>query len=99
MLVYGLTYRIALDNVKIGRSSSDSPYSGPRRTVNIDKLRVELEKLAQDNLDKATFTEKRDIIGKLGIRVYPSEDLKSVRIQSSLNFGNDDQSGPLQSVE
>jgi hypothetical protein len=54
--------------------------------VNIEALKKELQRLAQENLDNATFTEKRDIISKLGIRVYPSEDLKTMKIRCSLNF-------------
>ncbi len=57
--------------------------------ANIEELRKELMRLAQENLDKATFTEKDDIISKLGIRVYPSEDLKTMKIRCSLNFRND----------
>ncbi len=57
--------------------------------VNIEDLKKELQRLAQDNLDKVTFSEKRDIISKLGIRVYPSEDLKTMKIKCSLNAGND----------
>jgi hypothetical protein len=47
-----------------------------------------------ENLDKATFTEKRDIINKLGIKVYPSEDLKTMKIKCSLNFPADLNSQP-----
>jgi hypothetical protein len=39
----------------------------------------------QENLGKVTFAEKRDIISKPGLRVYPSENLKSVKIKLSLN--------------
>ncbi len=39
-----------------------------------------MAKLAQRNLAEATFEEKRGIIDKLGIRVYPSEDLKTMRV-------------------
>ena len=56
--------------------------------VNVEELKDKLGKLAQGNLDIATFTEKRDLINKLGIRVYPSEDLKTMRIRCSLNFDN-----------
>jgi hypothetical protein len=62
--------------------------------VNIDKLRKELEGLSKENLDKATFAEKRDIIIKLGIRIYPSEDLKTVKIRCSLGFRNDGNGEP-----
>ena len=36
--------------------------------------------LTQKNLASATFEEKRGIIDKLDIRVYPSEDLKPMRV-------------------
>ena len=57
--------------------------------IDVDKLKEGLERLARTNLDKATFAEKRDIINKLGIRVYLSEDLKTMKVQCSLNFGKD----------
>lgn len=60
--------------------------NGKSAKVNVEELKKELERLSQENLDKATFTEKRDIINKLGIRVYPSEDLKSMKIRSTLNL-------------
>jgi hypothetical protein len=63
---------------------------GQNNQINVDELKKKLEKLAQINLDKATFAEKQEIINKLGIRVYPSEDLKTMKIRCSLNFGNDD---------
>jgi hypothetical protein len=63
-------------------------------TVKAQELRKELEVLAKENLDKTTFTEKRDIISKLGIKVYPSEDLKTMKIKCSLNFRNDPHSKP-----
>lgn len=62
---------------------------GQNYKVNVEDLKEELERLAQENLDNATFTEKRDIISKLGTRVYPSEDLKTMKIRCSLNFRSD----------
>jgi len=59
-----------LFSIRCFRWSSGNPNS----PFEVLKLKKELERLAQVNLDKATFTEKRDIINKLGIRVYPSED-------------------------
>lgn len=62
---------------------------GGATPIDTKALRQELSKLAEMNLKKATFTERRNIIDKLGIRVHPSEDLKSVRIKCGLclNFG------------
>jgi site-specific DNA recombinase len=45
-----------------------------------EAARQALEALRDTKLDKATFAEKRDLIAKLGIKVYPSEDGKVVRI-------------------
>jgi hypothetical protein len=67
---------------------------GQNSKIDVNELKEELERLAQVNLDKATFAEKRDIINKLGIRVYPSEDLKTMKIRCSLNFGNDNNNQP-----
>jgi len=62
---------------------------GRNYKVNVEDLKEELERLAQENLDNATFAEKRDFISKLGIRVYPSEDSKTMKVRCSLNFGED----------
>jgi hypothetical protein len=45
-----------------------------------------LESLRDTNLENASFDEKRDLIAKMGIKVYPSEDGKIVRISSTLQF-------------
>ena len=50
-----------------------------------EALRI-LESLRDTNLEKASFDEKRDLVAKLGIKVYPSEDGKIVRISSTLQF-------------
>jgi len=57
-------------------------------TVNIEQLKSDLQRLSQGNLDDATFAEKQGIMSKLGIRVYPSEDLKSMKVRCNLNFRN-----------
>jgi uncharacterized protein YbaR (Trm112 family) len=44
-----------------------------------------LEYIRDTNLENATFTEKQNIISKLGVKVYPSDDGKVVRIASRLN--------------
>ena len=48
--------------------------------ADIKAMTQELKVLGDRNLEGATFEEKLDIIAKLGIKVYPSEDLKSVRL-------------------
>ena len=60
-----------------------------RPGVKVDELKKELEKLAQKNLEEATFGDKRDIISELGIKVYPSEDLKTMKVKCTLNLEND----------
>jgi hypothetical protein len=45
-----------------------------------------LESIRDTNLENASFDEKRNLIAKLGIKVYPSEDGKIVRISSTLQF-------------
>ena len=35
-------------------------------------------------MDSATLEEKREVIVRLGMKVHPSEDLKSVRIVASM---------------
>ena len=50
----------------------------------VEKARQTLETLRDTNLDNATFAEKQDLIAKLGIKVYPSEDGKIVRIACKL---------------
>ncbi|RLC61648.1 MAG: hypothetical protein DRI01_08135, partial [Chloroflexi bacterium] len=49
-------------------------------------MREELKALRDRNLDEATFEEKLDIVSKLGINVYPSEDLASMRVCCWLNL-------------
>jgi hypothetical protein len=44
------------------------------------------ESLSTINLEKASFAEKRDLLAKLGIKVYPSEDYKNLKIVSNLHF-------------
>jgi hypothetical protein len=38
------------------------------------------------------FVEKRDIINKLGTKIYPTEDLKTMKVKCNLNFGHDGKS-------
>jgi hypothetical protein len=55
--------------------------------ADLEAMRRELETLRERNLDEATFDDRLDIICKLGLRVYPSEDLKSLRVNCELNLG------------
>ena len=68
-------------------------------TADIDTLRQELRAIAERNLDGATFEERRDVISKLDVRVYPSEDLKTMRIKCGLNFTCDDKANDGSGVQ
>jgi len=47
-------------------------------------------------LEDATFEEKRDILNKLDIRVFPSEDLKTMRVKCGLKLTvKDDNNGSV----
>ena len=45
-----------------------------------------LEKLRDVNLKTASLIEKADLTAKLGINIYPSDDLTNVRIFCGLNI-------------
>jgi len=49
-----------------------------------------LKALAERNLDEATFEEKREVISKLDIKIYPSEDLKTMHIKCGVNLTCED---------
>ncbi len=55
----------------------------------IEGFKQELESIRQSNLETATFEEQRQVICLLNIRVYPSEDLKTVRIKTGLSVDSD----------
>jgi hypothetical protein len=67
-------------------ATSTVPKDYNSMTIDPDALKRELQKLAEKNLDEATFEEKRDVINKLDIRVYPTEDLKTMRIKCGLDL-------------
>ena len=46
----------------------------------------ELKTISEKNLNEASFGEKLDILSKLGIKVYPSEDLRTIRIKCGINL-------------
>jgi len=64
--------------------------SGNSTVIDVNALSRELKILVEKNLDKATFEHKRDILNKLDIRVYPSEDLKTVKIKCGLSLDIED---------
>ncbi len=51
-----------------------------------EALRKELKALRERNLKEATFEEKVELVAMLGIKIFPSEDLKSRRIVCRLNL-------------
>jgi hypothetical protein len=55
-------------------------------TMEIELLRQELKALRNRNLHESTFEEKADLVAKLGIKILPSEDLKSRKISCRLNI-------------
>jgi hypothetical protein len=55
-------------------------------TDGIDKLKLELKSLQSKNLKGASFEERLNLVAKLNIKVYPSEDLKSRRIKCGMNI-------------
>ena len=84
--------RIAGCQDEIGKAEQEirriREQAGSYRTsvIDSDTLRQELKQLAATNLEEATFEEKRDIMSKLGIRVYPSEDLRTMRVKCGLKL-------------
>ena len=60
----------------------------------VQATRRALESIRDTNLDNATFTEKQNIITKLGVTVYPSDNGKVVRIVSRLNPSSESRISP-----
>ncbi len=56
-------------------------------------LRQELKELRDRNLQESTFEERADLVAKLGIKILPSEDLKSRKISCRLNLTNENEKG------
>lgn len=55
----------------------------------ISNFKQELDLLRKENLETASFEEKLQLLRLLNIRVYPSEDLQTVRIKTSLGIESD----------
>ena len=51
----------------------------------VEATRKAIERLRDTNLKTASFDEKAELVAKLGIKVYPSEDLTYIRIFCGLN--------------
>ena len=54
--------------------------------VEVESLRHQLKAFRDRNLVESTFEERVDLVAKLGIKILPSEDLKSRRIYCRLNL-------------
>ena len=54
--------------------------------IKAELLRQELKVLRDQNLRESTFEERADSVAKPGIKIMPSEDLKSRRIFCRLNL-------------
>jgi len=55
-------------------------------SFDLESVRKQLGRIRDKNLDKATFEEKLEITAKLGIKVHPSEDPKSMRVTCELDL-------------
>ncbi len=64
-----------------------------RENFNLDSLRQELLSLHSQNLEEASFEEKAELIARLGVKVIPTEDLKTRRIDCLLNINNTQRKG------
>ena len=64
-----------------------------RGNFNLDSLRQELLSLRSQNLKEASFEEKSELIARLGVKVIPTEDLKTRRICCRLNMENGEKKG------
>jgi len=51
-----------------------------------EEARRVLDTIRDMNLENVSFSDKQNLIANLGIKVYPSEDGKVVRISSTLHF-------------
>ena len=70
---------------EIHRLQNIMEQKGTSRQSREEALHI-LETLRDTNLENASFEEQCDLIAKLGIKVYPSEDGKVIRISSTLQF-------------
>ena len=59
-------------------------------TVEVELLREQVRSLRDRNLRQAAFEEKVDLVAKLGLKILPTEDLKSRKIYCRLNLAQVD---------
>jgi hypothetical protein len=78
---------IYLANTEIQRLQDLMEQTAIGRQTKETALKI-LESLRDTNLENASSDEKRNLMAQLGIKVYPSEDGKVVRIASNLQFAD-----------
>ena len=61
--------------------------------LNVLVVHHELLSLRSQNLEEASFEEKAELIARLGVKVIPTEDLKTRRICCRLSMENDKKRG------
>lgn len=85
---------ITVAETAIARRQREAGAPGASET-GIASLRQRLESIRHANLESASFDERVQMLGLLDIKVYPSEDMKTVRIASRIGANpdsvNDDQ--------
>ena len=64
----------------------------------IEMVRRSLEEVRNENLENASYEDKQELIARLGIVVYPSEDHKTVRITSKLPVLRDEYSPQIMNI-
>ena len=55
-------------------------------TIEAELLREQIRSLRDRNLRQSAFEEKADLVAKLGLKILPTEDLKSRKIYCRLNL-------------
>ena len=76
---------IAKAELEIGRLR-DQMANRSLSAVEAELLRQELKAFRDRNLRESTFEERADLVAKLGIKILPSEDLKSRKIFCRLSL-------------
>jgi hypothetical protein len=59
-----------------------------KENFNFESIWHDLLLLRSQNLEEASFEYKAELIARLGVKVIPSEDLKTRRIACRLNLDN-----------
>ena len=76
----------AIDSTQVEIDNLRRQIGNKFTTDSVDKLRLEIKRLQSKNLKEAGFEERLNLVAKLNIKVYPSEDLKSRRIKCGMNI-------------